>query len=85
MTHATIRSLSKALGDMRQVSPRCQRVETFNPVVTLQPNSVKTALWLIHPGIGEDLVFLGLAQHFPFSSFPSQRFSPKHPKMASVW
>ncbi|PCG90968.1 Thioesterase [Penicillium occitanis (nom. inval.)] len=65
MTHATIRSLSKALEDMRQVSPQCQRVGTFNPVVTLQPNGVKTALWLIHPGVGEVLVFLGLAQHFP--------------------
>lgn len=64
MTHATIRSLSKALEDMRQVSPQCHRVATFNPVVTLQPNGVKTALWLIHPGIGEVLVFLGLAQHF---------------------
>jgi acyl-CoA synthetase (AMP-forming)/AMP-acid ligase II/thioesterase domain-containing protein len=65
MTHVTIRSLSKALEDMRHVSPQHHRVATFNPVVTLQPNGEKPALWLIHPGIGEVLVFLGLAQHFP--------------------
>jgi acyl-CoA synthetase (AMP-forming)/AMP-acid ligase II/thioesterase domain-containing protein len=41
---------------------------SYNPVVTLRPASqgmTATPLWLIHPGVGEVLVFLGLAQHLP--------------------
>ena len=61
ITNTTIRSLASAI----------KRIQTsqyeggYNPVVTLQYNGSKTPLWLIHPGIGEILVFLGLAQYFP--------------------
>lgn len=61
MTHTTIRSLASAIKQL-QIS---QYEGEYNPVVTLQYNGSKTALWLIHPGIGEILVFLGLAQYFP--------------------
>ncbi|KXG47448.1 Thioesterase [Penicillium griseofulvum] len=61
MTNTTIRTLAAAI----------QKLETsdlttvYQPVVTLQPHGSKTPLWLFHPGVGEILVFLALAQHFP--------------------
>lgn len=36
----------------------------YNPVVVLQGAGSKAPLWLIHPGVGEVLVFLALASHF---------------------
>ncbi|KAF1963782.1 alpha/beta-hydrolase [Byssothecium circinans] len=33
------------------------------PVVTFWSSSPKTPLWLMHPGVGEVLVFVGLVQH----------------------
>jgi acyl-CoA synthetase (AMP-forming)/AMP-acid ligase II/thioesterase domain-containing protein len=35
----------------------------YDPVVILRSTGSKTPLWLIHPGIGEILVFVGLAKH----------------------
>lgn len=35
----------------------------YDPVVILQPYGNKTPLWLIHPGVGEVLVFVNLAHH----------------------
>jgi acyl-CoA synthetase (AMP-forming)/AMP-acid ligase II len=61
MTNTTIRTLATAIKDIQSH----QYAEQYNPVVTLQPNGCKTPLWLIHPGIGEILVFLGLIQYFP--------------------
>lgn len=61
ITNTTIRTLAAAIEHL-QVS---QYDVTYNPVVTLQPNGSRTPLWLVHPGIGEMLVFLGLVQYFP--------------------
>ena len=61
MINTTIRTLAAAIEQL-QVS---QYDATYDPVVTLQPNGSKTPLWLVHPGIGEMLVFLGLVQYFP--------------------
>lgn len=36
----------------------------YNPVVPLQAHGSKTPLWLVHPGVGEILVFLNLAKTF---------------------
>jgi acyl-CoA synthetase (AMP-forming)/AMP-acid ligase II/thioesterase domain-containing protein len=61
MTNTTIRTLTAAIkrlqGSKNKVS--------YNPIITLQPNGDKTPLFLLHPGIGEMLVFLGLVQYFP--------------------
>ncbi|KAF2789978.1 acetyl-CoA synthetase-like protein [Melanomma pulvis-pyrius CBS 109.77] len=39
-----------------------QEIE-YEPIVTFSSGGGKTPLWLIHPGVGEVLVFVGLAQH----------------------
>ena len=57
MANPTIRLLARALGDL-------DANKEFNPVVTLQHNGFKTPLWLVHPGVGEVLVFLPLAKYF---------------------
>ncbi|KAF2443281.1 acetyl-CoA synthetase-like protein [Karstenula rhodostoma CBS 690.94] len=63
MTNTTIRTLATAIEDL-QVS-QAQRTTSYDPIVTLQPNGDKSPLFLVHPGIGEMLVFLGLVQYFP--------------------
>jgi acyl-CoA synthetase (AMP-forming)/AMP-acid ligase II/thioesterase domain-containing protein len=50
----------------------------YNPVVTLQPHGTKTPLWLVHPGVGEVLVFVNLAHHIkdrPVYAFRAKGFN----------
>ena len=61
LTNTTIHSLASAIRSIKQT----QSKDEYDPVVTVQPNGPKSPLWLIHPGIGEILVFLGLVQYFP--------------------
>lgn len=35
----------------------------YDPVVVLQPHGTKIPLWVVHPGVGEVLVFVELARH----------------------
>lgn len=61
LTNTTIRSLASAI-----IRLQASRYDNeYDPVVTLQYNGSKIPLWLIHPGIGEILVFLGLVKYFP--------------------
>ncbi|KAL8836162.1 MAG: hypothetical protein Q9170_003015 [Blastenia crenularia] len=61
LSNMTVRSLASAMERLQTST----YANDYNPVVVLQPNGTKTPLWLIHPGIGEILVFLGLVQYFP--------------------
>lgn len=54
MNNPTARTLSEALDELNIASG-------YNPVVTLRSHGSKAPLWLVHPGVGEVLVFLGLA------------------------
>ena len=56
MTNPTIRGLAAAV-------KRLQEPKKYSPVVTLQATGTKTPLWLVHPGVGEVLVFLNLAKY----------------------
>ena len=55
MTNPTVRALATSL-------KKLQEPKTYSPVVTPQPGGTKIPLWLIHPGVGEVLVFLNLAK-----------------------
>ena len=57
ITHPTVQRLAKALEQLH--TPK-----SFDPVVTLQHQGSETPLWLVHPGVGEVLVFLPLAKYF---------------------
>ncbi|KAK7180424.1 nonribosomal peptide synthetase [Paraphaeosphaeria sporulosa] len=63
MTYTTIRTLATAIEVLQ--GSQAQRTTSYDPIITLQPNGDKTPLFLVHPGIGEMLVFLGLVQYFP--------------------
>jgi acyl-CoA synthetase (AMP-forming)/AMP-acid ligase II/thioesterase domain-containing protein len=76
MTNTTIRTLASAI---KRIQEKHQYEGQYNPVVTLQPNGSETPLWLIHPGIGEILVFLGLVQYFqerPIHTLRARGFNP---------
>ena len=55
LTNPTVRAMARALEGISSPRP-------YNPVITMQPHGSKTPLWLIHPGVGEVLVFLNLAK-----------------------
>lgn len=55
LINPTVRALAKSI----EISDR--RTE-YSPVVEMQHQGVKTPLWLVHPGVGEVLVFINLAK-----------------------
>ncbi|QKX58548.1 uncharacterized protein TRUGW13939_05673 [Talaromyces rugulosus] len=57
MKSPTVGELAVAL---RESDP-CTR-STYNPVMTLRSKGANLPLWLVHPGVGEVLVFLGLSK-----------------------
>jgi acyl-CoA synthetase (AMP-forming)/AMP-acid ligase II/thioesterase domain-containing protein/acyl carrier protein len=57
MKSPTVGELAVAL---RESDP-CTR-NTYNPVMTLRSKGANLPLWLVHPGVGEVLVFLGLSK-----------------------
>ncbi|KAF2634135.1 putative polyketide synthase PksJ [Massarina eburnea CBS 473.64] len=63
VSNPTIRSLASAIERLQE--KESNKIVEYDPVVVLQPNGSKTPLFLVHPGIGEMLVFLGLVQYFP--------------------
>ncbi|KAK8024991.1 hypothetical protein PG990_002814 [Apiospora arundinis] len=66
MKHPTIRSLAADLADQVRCSEDPVLPETavtsYDPVVVFCAKGTKPPLWLFHPGVGEVLVFVGLAQ-----------------------
>lgn len=56
LTNPTIRALAKTI-------QKSDRPIEYNPVVRMQTQGIKTPLWLVHPGVGEVLVFINLAKH----------------------
>jgi acyl-CoA synthetase (AMP-forming)/AMP-acid ligase II/thioesterase domain-containing protein len=56
MNNPTILALSAAIFEL-------SKPKEYNPIVTLQPGGSKTPLFLIHPGVGEVLVFLNMAKY----------------------
>ena len=55
MLNPTTRSMAKALQDLNVP-------KVYNPVVPLRQEGTKTPFWLVHPGVSEVLVFLGLSK-----------------------
>ncbi|KAF9885524.1 hypothetical protein FE257_012852 [Aspergillus nanangensis] len=73
----TVRGLATSVSVTTQQKPR-----VYDPVVTLQPHGSKTPLWLVHPGVGEVLVFVNLAHHVtdrPVYAFRAKGFNNEPP------
>lgn len=90
--HPTPSALAKAL----PVRPYCTDEASstvvnsgYDPVVVFKATGNKTPLWLVHPGIGEVLVFVGLAQHMgnddrPVYALRARGFDPGHERFKSI-
>ena len=71
LTHPTARLLATAIdalspkGPGTSLDPSTPSSEKeYDPVVPLRTSGSKTPLWLVHPGVGQVLVFVGLANLF---------------------
>jgi len=61
----------------------------YDPVVTLKSSGTKKPLWLIHPGVGEVLVFVGLSQPLadngrPIYALRTRGFESGHTRFSSI-
>lgn len=59
----------------------------YDPVVVLQPNGSRTPLWLVHPGVGEVLVFVNLAHRIrdrPVYAFRARGFNSGETPFSSL-
>lgn len=61
----------------------------YVPFVVLRSSRTKTPLWLVHPGVGEVLVFVGLAQHVsaddrPIYALRARGFQPGQSPFADI-
>lgn len=80
MTKPTIRELALALEDQPEKTK-------YEPAVVLQYHGAKQPLWLVHPGVGEVLVFLNLAKHTtdrPIYALRARGFNKGEPYFDSI-
>lgn len=70
MRNCTPRLLAAALQASQGQLGRPEQTVVYDPVVVLKSSGTKTPLWLVHPGVGEILVFVGLAQHLADDDWP---------------
>ncbi|KAF8435471.1 putative quinone synthetase [Boletus edulis BED1] len=62
--------------------------EEYDPIVPLNLTGNKTPIFMVHPGVGEVLIFVNLAKYFqnerPFYAFRARGFEPGHPFFTSM-
>ena len=62
--------------------------EEYDPIVPLNLTGNKTPIFMVHPGVGEVLIFVNLAKYFhgerPFYAFRARGFEPGHPFFGSM-
>lgn len=78
LLHPTARGLAALLSPAK---PKTVEEHEYDPVVVLQPQGIKTPLWLVHPGVGEVLVFVSLAHHIvdrPVYAFRAKGFNSEY-------
>ena len=78
LNNPTIRGLSARIAALTGAVVETKKPHEYDPVVTLQPNGTKTPLWLVHPGVGEVLVFVNLAHRIrdrPVYAFRAKGFN----------
>ncbi|KAI6037492.1 atromentin synthetase [Pisolithus marmoratus] len=62
--------------------------EEYDPIVPLQLTGDRTPIFMVHPGVGEVLIFVNLAKYFqnerPFYALRARGFEPNHPFFGSM-
>jgi thioesterase domain-containing protein/acyl-CoA synthetase (AMP-forming)/AMP-acid ligase II len=77
------------VGETDDVNEGLRSDAEYDPVVVLQSAGNKTPLWLVHPGVGEVLVFMGLAEHLkdadrPVCALRARGFEPGQHHFTSI-
>ncbi|WP_243729356.1 non-ribosomal peptide synthetase [Paludibacterium purpuratum] len=74
LTHPTVRALAACV-----IAGGAPNIAEYDPIVALQTSGDKTPLFCVHPGVGEVLVFVSLAQYFvnerPFYALRARGFN----------
>lgn len=86
MGNSTVRDLSAAVDSLKAGGDGSD-ASRYNPIITLQPYGKKTPLYLIHPGVGEILVFMRLGTHLtdrPVHALRARGFTPGEPVFESL-
>ena len=84
MTQSTVRALATAV---ETIINKTSEEISYDPVVPLQTAGTKTPLWLVHPGVGEILVFVGLAKFLadrPVYAFRAKGFNDGEAVFANI-
>ncbi|KIJ15165.1 hypothetical protein PAXINDRAFT_77684 [Paxillus involutus ATCC 200175] len=80
LKHPVISSLAKYVDSL--ISKDASQ-EEYDPIVPLQLTGNKTPIFMVHPGVGEVLIFVNLAKYFqnerPFYALRARGFEPGHP------
>lgn len=69
-TGTTIVTLDSNAAQVNLIESSVMETYDYDPVVVLNPIGTKTPFWLVHLGLGEVLVFVGLAQHLVADDCP---------------
>lgn len=91
MRNSTARSLAAALDHEQpeRLATGESPVDSYDPVVVFREEGSKPPLWLIHPGVGEVLVFVELSQRLaaddrPVFALRAAGFEPNQQHFASI-
>ncbi|RAH78845.1 acetyl-CoA synthetase-like protein [Aspergillus japonicus CBS 114.51] len=85
LRNQTIRALGESVRDLQNLASQAPQV--YNPVVVLHNEGHKTPLWLVHPGVGEVLVFLNLTKYIqdrPVFALRARGFNDSEEPFASI-
>jgi acyl-CoA synthetase (AMP-forming)/AMP-acid ligase II/thioesterase domain-containing protein len=89
MKNPNIRALAADIDASQADSDEPATIDDYDPVVILRGEGSKTPLWMIHPGVGEVLVFIGLAQHLaqddrPVFALRAAGFEPPYQRFEDI-
>ena len=85
LKHPVVSSLAKYVDTLIS---KDASTEEYDPIVPLNLTGNKTPIFMVHPGVGEVLIFVNLAKYFqnerPFYAFRARGFEPGHPFFGSM-
>ncbi|KAI1320250.1 acyl-protein synthetase [Xylariaceae sp. FL0255] len=86
--YPTVRQSAAAIDDLSS-SQSSNEVIRYDPVVVLKESGTRTPLWLVHPGVGEVLVFINLAKQMadedrPIYALRARGFDPGQTCFGSI-
>ncbi|KAH0835481.1 atromentin synthetase [Lanmaoa asiatica] len=85
LKHPVVSSLANYIDALKSKSVNA---EDYDPIVPLNLTGNKTPIFMVHPGVGEVLIFVNLAKYFqnerPFYAFRARGFEPGHPFFTSM-